>query len=232
MREAVESHTRAPCVFLQGASGELAPAEQYTGDTAVADRHGRRVGFAVLSTLEAMERPARRLAYRGVVESGAPLALWQQEPVHASEILAAERVGVKFPLKPMPSLAEFEAQWNACSDPVMKERLWRKRGVRKVVGDGAIAAMPMWVWRIGDVVLAGQPDEAYSTFQLDIRGAFPGRAIAVMNLVNGSAGYLPPRELYDKNIYQVWQSPFAEGSLELLIDSARRSIEKLYSQPV
>ena len=41
-----------------------------------------------------------------------------------------------------------------------------------------------------------------------------------MNIVNGSIGYLPPQELYDKDIYQEWQTPFAAGSLELLIKTA------------
>ena len=55
MRELVEAITAgAYCLFLQGASGELAPREQYAGDTEVADRHGRELGFAVLSTLEGM----------------------------------------------------------------------------------------------------------------------------------------------------------------------------------
>src|SRR5205085_6602500 len=80
MREIIESHTAgAPCMFLQGASGELAPAEQYVADTSVADRHGRQVGFAALSTFESMRTPSR-LAYRGVVESGAPLAVFAREP--------------------------------------------------------------------------------------------------------------------------------------------------------
>src|SRR3954462_10549248 len=39
LREVIETHTDgALCLFLQGASGELAPREQYTGDVAVADR--------------------------------------------------------------------------------------------------------------------------------------------------------------------------------------------------
>src|SRR6185503_5155147 len=55
MREVVEAHTGGgPCLFLQGASGELAPAHQYVGDTAVADRHGRRLGFSALAALEGM----------------------------------------------------------------------------------------------------------------------------------------------------------------------------------
>ena len=48
-----------------------------------------------------------------------------------------------------------------------------------------------------------------------------------MNIVNGSAGYLPPRELYSTDIYQVWQSPFAAGALEMLMESAQRTMTSL-----
>ena len=48
MREVVEQHTGAPCLFLQGASGDLGPREGFVGDTAVADRNGRQLGFAAL----------------------------------------------------------------------------------------------------------------------------------------------------------------------------------------
>jgi len=226
MRELIEAHTRAPCAFLQGASGELAPAEQYTGDPAVADRHGRRLGFAVLSTLEAMEQPGSRLTFQGVVESGAPLAVWRQERAPVVSDVAAQRVLVSLPLKPLPSIAEIEAQWAACDDPVLKERLWRKRFVRKVVGDGAVAQMPLWIWRLGDALLFGQPNETYSKFQLDLRRTFHPRHAAVMNIVNGSAGYLPPAELYDQDIYQVWQSPYERGGLERLIEAAKTNGER------
>lgn len=50
MRETVEANAGGLCLFLQGASGELSPVEQYTGDTSIADKHGRTLGFAVLST--------------------------------------------------------------------------------------------------------------------------------------------------------------------------------------
>jgi len=222
MRDIVETRTSAPCAFLQGASGELAPAEQYTGDSSVAERHGRRLGFAALSTLEAMEQPGATLTYEGVVESGAPLAVWRQTSAPVSTALTAERALVTLPLKPMPSIGEIEAQWAACDDPVLKERLWRKRFVRKVVGVGTATEMPLWVWRLGDALLFGQPNEAYSRFQLELRCTFHPRHVAVMNLVNGSAGYLSPAELYDTDIYQVWQSPYERGGLERLIDEAKR----------
>ena len=227
MRETIESHMRAPCLFLQGASGELAPAEQYSGDTDLADRHGRRLGFAVLSTLAAMERGGQRLAYQRVVESGAPLAVWRQEDGPVSTTLAAAMQTVGLPLKPMPSLDELDRQWSDCNDPVLKERIWRKRAIRKVVGDGDSMSMPLWVWRVGDAILVGQPNEPYSRFQTQLRREFSPRVIAVMNLVNGSAGYLPPRELYAIDVYQVWQTPFAPGGLERVTAAADEAIGSL-----
>jgi hypothetical protein len=227
MRELVQSHTHAPVLFLQGASGELAPAEQYTGDTSIADRHGRRLGHAVLSAMEAMPAPGKALTYAGVVESGAPLGVWKQMDAPVSTTLAARQVMVELPLKPMPSLAELEAQWQRESDPVLKERLWRKRAVRRTVGDGATTQMPLWIWRLGDSFLVGHPNEAYSLLQTSLREQLKPHAVAVMNLVNGSAGYLPPADLYDRDIYQVWQSPFARRSLETLIEAAKATIASL-----
>jgi hypothetical protein len=228
MRGTIESHTGgAPCLFLQGASGELAPAEQYSGDTALADRHGRRLGFAALTTLEAMEAGGNVLAYDGVVESGAPLAVWRQRESPSSSRLAARMVNVDLPLKSLPSIEELDRELRECNDPVLQERLRRKRAIRKVVGDGQSTAMPMWAWRIGDAVLVGQPNEAYSQLQRNLREELAPRAVAVMNLVNGSAGYLPPRELYSSDIYQVWQTPFAAGCLERTLQTADETIHSL-----
>lgn len=220
MREVVEQTTHAPCLFLQGASGELSPREQYVGDVRIADTYGRQLGYAVLSTLEAVLPAQTRLSFVGVVESGAPLAIWQKTAYSPSTTLRAERVEVEFPLKPLPSLAEIEKEWQACDDNVLKERLWRKRGIRKTVGDGTVTKMPLWIWHLGDTVLVGQPNEAYSAFQQQLRSQLAPKAVAVMNIANGSTGYLPPADLYGHDLYPVWQTPFEKGSLELLIDKA------------
>ena len=45
MREVVEDATGAPCVFLQGASGDTGPRDGFVGDTSVADRNGRQLGL-------------------------------------------------------------------------------------------------------------------------------------------------------------------------------------------
>ncbi len=222
MREVIEAHTDgAPCLFLQGASGELAPREQYTGDITVADRHGRALGWACLSTLEAMPSPGMRLGFDSVVESGAPLAVWREVQWRAPDHLAAVQSTVVLPLKPdLQSLAAIEAQLAGTNDPVMLERLRRRWGVRRIVGDGDAWSMPIYAWRIGDALLVAQPNEAYSWFQQELRRRFAPRTLAVLNLSNGSCGYLAPAALYAEDIYAVWQSPFAVGGLEALVERA------------
>jgi len=48
-----------------------------------------------------------------------------------------------------------------------------------------------------------------------------------LNLINGSIGYLPPEEDYDKDIYQVWQTPFDRGALEEFIEALAAQISRL-----
>lgn len=231
MRDLVESHTgQAPCLFLQGASGELAPREQYTGDLAIAESNGRRLGYAVLAALESMLPPRTKLVYAGAVESGAPLAAWRREPFEPSSVVLAEQTDVELPLKPLPDEAELSRRLAECSDRVMAERIRRKLRVVRMVGPGPTTRMPAWIWRIGDAILVGQPNEAYSTFQTELRQMFSRKAVVVMNLVNGCCGYLSPPELHDLDIYQVWQSPFDRQALPRLIEACRQRISSMLSE--
>ena len=174
MREVVEAHTAgAPSLFLQGASGELGPAHQYVGDPAVADRHGRRLGFAALSALEGMLPPGQALRFDGVVESGAPLAVWLPTPFEPSGVLDGGLVEVPLPLKPMPTIEELEAQRAATDDRPLAERLFRKLQIVKNLSGGDHQVFPAWVWRAGDSLLIAHANEAYSCFQEDLRAAFP-----------------------------------------------------------
>lgn len=226
MRELVESSTGAPVLFLQGASGELAPRQHYTGDTSVADANGRVLGHAALSVLANMLPPGHALAYDGVVESGAPLATWRLERADAPAALAAEVVPVALKLKPLPAIADVQAQLAAAGDNFQRERLRRKLRLLRAVGDGPSHTTSVWIWRIGPAVLVAQPNEAYSDFQIALRAAFPGAAIAVLNISNGGYAYLTPRAMYARDQYQVWQSPYAEGCLETTIETVLAALRR------
>jgi hypothetical protein len=226
LREVVEgANGGAPCAFLQGASGELAPREQYTADTSVADAHGRAIGYAVLSTLAQMLPPRTGLAYAGSVESGAPLALWRRAPAEPPTGTDARLLTVELPLKPLPTLAEIEAELARTTDTYQAERLRRRRQVRRTVGDGDALEYPVWVWRAGALSFVGHPGEAYSALQTELRAAAGlDAAVFVMNVVNGWGGYLPPADFYDRDLYAVWQTPLAAGCLEKVIGAARDAL--------
>jgi hypothetical protein len=238
MREIVEAATDAPCLFVQGASGELAPREQYTGDVSVADRHGRSLGHAVLAALDALPVPGEELTLDRVVESGAPLAVWVgREPVPERRAqrrdegrTAGVTASVTLPLRDLPTLDDLAREWADIDERSREERLGRARNLREGYIDGPTVQHPVWAWRLGDAVIVGHPGEAYSHLQTSLRARFPGIPIVVMNLTNGPGFvYLPTREAYDRGAYQAWQTPLAPGALDSLESHAASLITTLLS---
>ncbi len=227
MRETIQEATGATALFLQGMSGDVAPRHQYVGDVEVADRHGRQLGFAALSVLEDMEPAGSQLLFDGVVESGAPLANWRHESTEPSPELQAVEVAAELELKDWPTADELEQQRMACDDRALEERLRRRRDIRRSLGDGTSFPLAVHAWKIGDAVLVGCGGEAYSQLQQELRNRFPDVSLICMNLINGSVGYLPPADLYDLDIYPVWQTPFARGCLERISDTMTGAIEAL-----
>lgn len=233
MRALVEAETGAPCLFLQGASGDLAPREQYSGDVEVADRHGRSLGHAVLSALESLPLPGTELELLGGFESGAALAIWREAPfangVHAHAVVGSVELEVD-----VPSIEELTQRWAADLDENnLDERLNRARNLRDNYITGPTVQHPVWAWRWGDAIIVGQPGEAYSRFQLTLRERFPDHRIIVMNLTNGPGFvYFPTQEAYDRGAYQAWQTPLVAGSLDRLEDFATELIRSLLDETV
>ncbi len=230
-REIIERETdQAPCLFIQGASGELAPAEQYSGDTALADRHGRELGYAALSTLEGMGPPSSSLCFIEKLESGAPLAIWKRKQKEMSVSLEANCVEIELGLKGLLKKDQIEQLLEAATDGFERERLRRKAGVCSNFSDTEETVEKFWIWKLGDSIFVAHPFEAYSFLQQAVRQAYPKQAIAVANLSNGGLGYLPTSDCYDRDIYSVWQTPFARGGLEKLIEAEEAAIGEILSE--
>lgn len=228
MRDLVEESTGAPVAFFQGASGELAPREQYTGDVAVADRHGTSLGHAVLAALAELPPPGTALELTHVVQSGAPLGMWEPRPVEGSRVLRAVSDAVVLDLRDLPTLAQMEAEWADIDPRSRDERLRRARNLRDGYVTGPTVEHPTWVWQIGDGFLVAHPGEAYSRFQRTVREHAGDRPVVVANLTNGPGFvYLPTDQAYVRGAYQAWQSPLAPGSLARLEQHANHLIDTL-----
>jgi hypothetical protein len=134
---------------------------------------------------------------------------------------------VPLPLKPQPDPEQLRRELDGCQDPVMAERLFRKLGIASFVGTGPTCPMPLWVWRIGGALFFAQPNEAYSDWQLRIRERWPGVPTVVMNVTNGTCGYLVPHAQCRPELYAFWQSPFDQGAYEVLEQASLDAGEEL-----
>lgn len=227
-RSVVEDATGVPCFFFQGASGELAPREQHAPGTELADRHGRSLGHAVLATLNNMGEPATCLEFKGVVESGAPLGVWHEEPSEPPSDLAFDMVNVRLECRPPVDAEALTEQWSGIDPVAARERIARAERLADGYNDNGEAQHPVWVWQLGDAVIVAHPGEAYSLMQTELRRRNPGRVVMVLNLTNGPGFmYLPPKDAYGQDLYPVWQTLLAAGSLERVIEAADAEIKRL-----
>lgn len=243
MREMVEESTSAPCVFLQGASGDLGPREGYVGDVAVADRNGRILGHAVLSVLEALPAPGTTFEYVGPVVSGATLGDWSHRPLDDVEqgplaYFRVKRLAVDLDKRPdlstpaqtiaerdtwreKESQAQAEGDSAAARDArAMIERLDRQLVRLAAMPPGTTFALPVTIWQMGPAYWITVEGEPYNVLQKALRGRFPGVPMVVSVLANGSRPfYLPPAGVYGRGIYQEEVAMLAPGTLERLIDA-------------
>ncbi|MFT4280309.1 hypothetical protein [Microbacterium sp.] len=227
-RDVVTGATGVPCLFFQGASGDLSPREQYGPGTADTDRHGRALGHAVLSTLENMGAPSTQLRFDGVVESGAPLGIWSEHPAQPSSSTAFHRSHVTLACQPVRTAEEVARRWARIDPVAAAERIARSERLAVGYREGATARHPFWVWQVGDAVVVAHPGEACSPLQTVLRERHPERVLFVLNLTNGPGFmYLPDAEAYDHDRYQTWQTLLARGCLEELIEATDSFIREL-----
>lgn len=252
MREVVEQATSAPCLFLQGASGELGPRDGFVGDLAVADRNGRQLGYAALSALEGMPPPLTRFEYAGPVESGAVIGTWRHAPLDAGRIRDLETWEVKrwtvdLPYRPDLPTAEStqqdRARWEreeqdalARDDRVRAAecRAFVERMDRQLVRVGSLPPGPSFpfevlLWRTGGAVWLAVGAEHYQHLQVELRRRVPQAAIVVLTLVNSwQPGYLPTASAYGRGIYQAEIAILAAGSLESLTNEISARIAEWF----
>ena len=227
MRELIEDKTNAKVLFFQGASGDLAPVEQYTGDIQIADKHGYRLGYAVLSSLEGFKENCTQLEIKEFIESGAPLVVWENKPFQLSSKLEAEKIEVLVDLKAMPTFEELEVLYNNCDDNVEKERLFRKKGLRKKIGNETSYLMPIWIIRIGGAIIVAQSNELYSEFQVILREQFKNQPILIANIVNGYIGYIPSIRYYSNDMYSVSQTPFEKDTFNRVLKQVTNNLNQI-----
>lgn len=228
MRETVEAGSGGgECIFLHGASGNQAPRRSFESDVRYADQNGREIGYSALAVLASMFPPQRALTFAGAEESGTPLAIWQERSMAAAGAIQARRVTLSLEIADLPSREQLLADIREAKESYMVERLTRRLLQRESVGDGTEGEFSFLIWRLGDGFIVGTPAEMHTAFQLELRRRFPGSSIAILNIVNGYASYLPPREDYAVGAYPTRVALYKAGSMERVLEAADRTMREM-----
>ena len=251
MREAVEAATDAPCFFIQGASGDIGPRHGFVGDTEVADRNGRQLGYAVLSTLEDLPPVDTQMKYQGAVISGATIGSWDYEESSPAqrdqatfwrEDRSEVALNYRDDLPRRDELQREAANWQAKEAAAMESedadaardaRAMIERMTRRLVrvahlDDAESYPYLIRLWKMGDAVWVALDGEHYNVLQRNLRERFAGTPLIIGTLANGSdVWYLPDENSYGKGLYQEDASILAKGSLEKLEAALTDRIEEI-----
>ena len=81
-----------------------------------------------------------------------------------------------------------------------------------------------------DVAFVSLPGEVFVELGLSIKQASPFKHTFIVELANGSIGYIPNKSAYPEGNYEVISARCAAGSGEMLVSSALKLLEDLYRQ--
>jgi hypothetical protein len=251
MREVIESETSAPCVFIQGASGELGPREGFVGDPTIADRNGRQLGHAALAVFHSLPPRSSIFEYSGPVVSGATIGTWCYRSLSDLEVQKHEswsnwrgtiELGYRVDLPSIEDitislnqleLAEADAQAKhdnaaALELRALAERRRRELARRQALPPGDAFPYEAAIWRMGEAVWVAVQGEPYNVLQTALRKRFPHISLVVCSVgFSWGVAYLPPADKYGLGLYQESIAVLAPGSLEILIDALAERIEEL-----
>ena len=214
MRELVERDTNgAPCIFLHGADGELAPRRCYEASIDAADQNGRELGYAALSTMASLMPSGKMMVFDKKVESGATLGLWKYADKLPDSEIDMVTENVELELGDLPSINDYKKLVESTRG-YEKERAQRGLALREKIGESSTYDFPIYVWKLGKTIMVGAPVEFYNDFQIFLRRQFPKNLILVLDICNGFLNYLPIKEEFTRDTYQVKISLFAPESEE------------------
>lgn len=225
-RQAIQVLCGGQPVYLQGAAGDINPVRS-EASAAEARRTGAILGAAVAREVLISARSLTRAQVinpstgsRRTVTVPARGRLVQPAPLRArlAEVRAEPRSH--------PPLAAIRAAHAAAADPARRTELALEEYIVTRTGFGSFdfpgqsPALPVQAFRLGEgLSLVGLPGEPFTATGQQIRAGSSG-TVLLAGYANQAAGYLPPREEFERSGLEVGCSMYAPGTAELLADAA------------
>jgi hypothetical protein len=238
VRQVVEGATGATALFLQGAAGNVHAVVDFVGDAAVYRRLGAILGHEAARVALGLRTVPRRERFLRVMESGAPLGIYADEPAGEPDgTLRVATQAVRLPLREYPPVAEVvaDARQRAANLAAVRGRvgeedlcvavgLARRAGMladkaRRFGGHAEVEAELHGI-RLGDVALVGFAGEPFSELGAQVKARSPFPHTLFSGYTNDYLGYLPTAEAYPDGGYEVDTSPFRPGAGEALVEAS------------
>jgi hypothetical protein len=244
-RKVVEDQVGGRCLFLQGATGNITPRRGFTGDTRVYRRLGAILGLEASRVALNLETLPRQERYLGVMQSGAAIALYEDEACEAEApvLQVAERV-VPMPVKSFPPVDVLEDEAEACRAELSRLRMegtpeevraataratqagWRAGNARQYTGKTAIDWRVQCI-RIGSIALLASQGEPFIEVAQQITAGSPFEHTLFSGYSNGAFGYIPTRRAFEEGGYETEATPFAPGAAEFLAAEGVRFLREM-----
>jgi hypothetical protein len=245
VRKVVEQEVGGTCLFLQGAAGDIGPRAGYTGDRRVYRREGTILGLEAAKVALNLQALPRRERYLSVLQSGAPIALYADEPQEPeTPKLAVARRTIGLPLRKLRPVAELEAEAAKCQRDVDRARsqgteeetrLARARSTQanwqadmaKQFEGKATVDWELQCIRVGPVAFLSTRGEPFIQISQQIVARSPFPHTLFSGYSNGGFGYLPTRQAFDEGGYEIGASPFAPEAAETLVNESVRLLQEM-----
>lgn len=247
MRHVFEQVTGSPCLFAQGATGDVGPGPKgYSDDLRAVHALGAQVGCEAARVWLSLDLPTVRYRHERVWESGAPLGKWTSEPFPEPESLVRSReTTVELPLR--EQLPVEIAQGNVDAAQATLDRLQAsgapateieaatfavKRAnmtlFRSTTYSGKSSApVAIHLMQIGSAVFAGVEGEPFSALGTQVKRESPFTPTWFGGYTGGWAGYIATPEEFPRTGYEVETSPFAESAAGVLVEATVSALRDL-----
>ena len=237
LKRTVEMITGAPCLFAQGATGNVGPGpDGFTDDVRVIRRIGGEVGSEAARVYLGLDAAAAKHQHEKVWESGAPLGKWKRVPVSepTADVKVMSRT-VHLPVIEQPPLDESQARVDAAQERLdslkvqgapateveaatfVVKRANMARSRAETYGGMETFPIEMHLLKIGPAVIVGTEGEPFAEIGLAVKAASPVANTWFGGYTGGWAGYVPTAEAYPLLGYEVETSPFAPEAAEILV---------------
>ena len=249
-KRVAEELTGAPCLYLQGCAGNMMTIEALTGDLGAAERMGTMLGAEAAKVFTGIRtRPTRR-RFAGIVESGAPLGIWVDEPLpHSEPVIGVIERTIEMPVRPTEPAEQATAHAEGLSrrflqlessgapqEQVLDARYRARRALisaawAKLCDGKRRLSTTLHGIRMDSVALVGFPGEPFAETGVRVRDASPFEYTHMAGYSNGVTGYVPTAEEFERGGYEPqWATAYTAEAASVLEREAGALLADLASE--